>query len=112
MGGGNEPREGSSWLAAVEELEPVFNQEQEPQPSPPTLPFPSYPRPTNRYQERVLSVPVIFQGKEVSMHRMFVEVSCRGIILKVSLEGRLRDVCTALAENLSDCDLYNMCTIV
>ncbi|KAK8701948.1 hypothetical protein V6N13_020323 [Hibiscus sabdariffa] len=109
MGGGNEPREGSSWLAAVEELEPVFNQEQEPQPSPPTLPFSSYPRPTNRYQERVLPVPVIFQGKEVNMHRMFVEVSCRGSIFKVSLEGRLRDVCTALAENLSDCDLYNMC---
>ncbi|KAK8694108.1 hypothetical protein V6N13_071666 [Hibiscus sabdariffa] len=53
MGGGNEPREGSSWWLAAAELGPVFNQEQEPQPSSPTLPYPSYPRPKNRYQERV-----------------------------------------------------------
>ncbi|KAK8694112.1 hypothetical protein V6N13_071670 [Hibiscus sabdariffa] len=39
---------------------------------------------------------------------MFVKDSCRGSIFKVSLEGRLREMCTALAENLSDCDLYKM----
>ncbi|KAK8701950.1 hypothetical protein V6N13_020325 [Hibiscus sabdariffa] len=44
-GGGNEPREGSSWWAAPQELDPVFSQVQEAQPSSPTG-EPSPQRPT------------------------------------------------------------------
>ncbi|KAK8701946.1 hypothetical protein V6N13_020321 [Hibiscus sabdariffa] len=57
-------------------------------------------------------VPVLFQGKEVNIHRMFVEVTCRGGIFMVCQERRLQEVSAALTENLSDSDLYNIYMIV
>ncbi|KAK8694113.1 hypothetical protein V6N13_071671 [Hibiscus sabdariffa] len=53
-------------------------------------------------------VRVIFQGKELNVHRMFVKVTCRGGIFKVTQERRLQEVSVALAENLSDRDLYEI----
>ncbi|KAK8694201.1 hypothetical protein V6N13_071757 [Hibiscus sabdariffa] len=59
-------------------------------------------------KNRPLQVPVICRGKELNLHRMFVEVTCRGGILKVCQQRRLQEVCAALAENLGDWDLYNI----
>ncbi|KAK8694111.1 hypothetical protein V6N13_071669 [Hibiscus sabdariffa] len=56
--------------------------------------------------------PVIFRKKELNVHRMFIEVTCRGGILKVTQERRLQEVPAALAENLSVEDLFKIYMLV
>ncbi|KAL1143306.1 hypothetical protein V6Z11_A11G151900 [Gossypium hirsutum] len=46
--------------------------------------------------------------KELNLHRIFVQVTCRGGIHKVVRERRLQEVCAALAANLNVGFLYQM----
>ncbi|XP_040962140.1 uncharacterized protein [Gossypium hirsutum] len=58
-------------------------------------------------KNKPLPVP-IFQGKELNLHPIFVQVTCRGGIRKVVLERRMQELCAALAANLSAGVLYKM----
>ncbi|XP_040962142.1 uncharacterized protein [Gossypium hirsutum] len=58
-------------------------------------------------KSKLFQVPT-FQGKELNLHRIFVEVSHRGGIHKVIRERRLQEVCAALAANLSVGLVYQM----
>ncbi|PPD97858.1 hypothetical protein GOBAR_DD05112 [Gossypium barbadense] len=58
-------------------------------------------------KNKPLPVP-IFQGKELNLHPIFVQVTCRGGIRKVVRERRMQELCAALAANLSAGVLYKM----